>query len=309
LNNQIYNYLNTHIDNDGDYEEEALNFVSAVIDELTDTCEIDFEVDFPEKVILHNSVINNQKAKCVYDKLKEMSNTIFSDIINDHFGSSKNAHIRFEIGTTPNGEDAITNPFINNPSDVSSSSAYKIVINSAIVEDLSLIEIALIYIHESIHAELFERCFRLGLIQTITFVNGSPKVFFTSNPTIPYDIPSSIFNALTTQYYNNGQNSQWNHDLFTALNYQEQISENLENIHPWLNDQNNDFVSNINNDPFNVGGNYTLSQLMDYISWIGLEGTQEYANTFLGPSNVSELSKLTYIEDAISTKYTQECND
>src|SRR5690606_11826641 len=236
------------------------------------------KVDFLNKVILDSTVTNSQKVKCVYDKLKNLSNTIFDDIINNHFDSAKNANIRFEIGNTPGGEDAITLPYIGNPNDIFSTSNYKIIINSNIVNNLSTIEIALIFIHESIHAELFERCFRLGLISAITFDNGLPKVYFSSNPNIPYSISNIIFSALAIQYYNNGQNSQWNHDLFTIGNHRERMAQNLIDIHQQLNDPNNDFLTNVNNDPNAVGTPYTIQQLMNYISWIGLEGTQDYIN-------------------------------
>lgn len=77
-------------------------------------------------------------------------------------------------------------------------------------------------------------------------------------------------------------------------------------IHPWLNDNSNDFLSNVNNDPFIVGGSYTLEQLMGYISWIGLEGTQDYQNTI--SNNALELSKKIYVQGVARAKYTNTCN-
>lgn len=224
----VANYLNSNSSNplaDGDTncdDPVALGFVELAIEAMLENG----EVDWANEVILDSTFVSNEKTKCVYNKLKNLSNTVFNDIINDHFDSSKNAHIRFEVGNTPGGEDAVNLPYIGNPIDVSSTSNYRIVINSNIVNNLSTIELALYIIHESIHAELIERCFRLGLISAITFDNnGLPKVYFNSNPSLSFDTPNALYSALASHYYNNGQNSQWNHDLFTVGNYRTKMTE------------------------------------------------------------------------------------
>lgn len=55
-----------------------------------------------------------------------------------------------------------------------------------------------------------------------------------------------------------------------------------------------------------VDGPYTLQQLMEYVSWIGLEGTQAYATT-IGMGTTEELKKQ-YVEGVANSKYTHNCN-
>ena len=258
----------------------------------------DAEVDFEDRVILHPTFKNNQKAKCVYDKLKGLSSTIFNDIVNDNFGSSKKSQVTFKIATTPNGEDAFTKGRTNG-----GISRYDILLDPLVVSNSSTIEIALILIHESIHAELMDRCVRLGIINAFDS-NGNPNFTNTSNMYNTYD---ALFALLVNQYKNyGGNNSEWNHDMFTVLNHRIKMAQNLEQIHPWLNDGSNDFLTNVNNDNLNIYGDFTIEELMDYISWIGLEGTQEYINTIL--NNPLEETKKSYVENAARTEYTNNCN-
>ena len=53
-------------------------------------------------------------------------------------------------------------------------------------------------------------------------------------------------------------------------------------------------------------GNFTLEQLMDYISWIGLEGTQDFINNI--QNNPLEQTKKNYVENAARAKFTHNCN-
>jgi len=45
---------------------------------------------------------------------------------------------------------------------------------------------------------------------------------------------------------------------------------------------------------------------MDYISWIGLEGTQDFINNI--QNNPLEQTKKNYVENAARAKFTHECN-
>lgn len=158
-------------------------------------------------------------------------------------------------------------------------------------------------IHESIHAELLDRCVQLGIIDAFD-TNGNPN--FTNTSTI-YTTYDSLFAILVNEYKNfGGVNPQWNHDLFTVLNYRTEMTQNLVDIHPWLNDTSSDFLDNVNSDPLNFYGNFTLQQLMDYISWIGLEGTQQFANDI--QSNPLEQTKKNYVENAARSQYSNNCN-
>jgi hypothetical protein len=296
----VANYLNSNSSNplaDGDTncdDPVALGFVELAIEAMLENG----EVDWANEVILDSTFVSNEKTKCVYNKLKNLSNTVFNDIINDHFDSSKNAHIRFKITTPPLGLDAFTKGSTYN-----GKSFFEIQLDPTVVANASTIEIALMIIHESIHAELLDRCVQLGIINAFDS-NGNPN--FT-NTSITYTTYDSLFAILVYQYKNyNGGNSQWNHDLFTVLDYRTKMAQNLVDIHTGLNDPANDFLSNVNNDPLNSFGNFTLEQLMDYISWIGLEGTQDFINNI--QNNSLEQTKKNYIENAAREKYTQNCN-
>lgn len=288
--NDIKDYLNEAINITSEIED----FVKKAIDALND----DGEIDLEDKVIVDSTVVKNQKVKCVYDKLKSLSNNVFSDIINEHFDSAKKSHVRFRITTTPNGEDAFTRGFTNN-----GISFFEIQLDPTVVSNASTIEIALMLVHESIHAELLDRCVQLGIINAFDS-KGRPN--FT-NTSITYNTKDELFAKLVYQYKNyNGGNSQWNHDLFTVTDYRAKMALNLVNIHSKLNDTNNDFLTNVNNDSQNVYGNFTLQQLMEYISWVGLEGTQEYINNI--QNNATEKANKNYVENAARNKYTNTCN-
>jgi hypothetical protein len=277
------------------------------------------EVDFEDEIILDPSILNNPKVLCVYNTLRANSYTnnsnpqsLFNNIMDDYFGGSKNSKIKFEIGNIPtqlgNGIDAFTYADYNattptllsiHPGDVMT-----VRLNPTFVQNASTLEIALTLIHESIHAELIARGIELGIISEVTQLG---HVIFLGN-SIAQTIPEMIFNELMIKYVNyNGppQNPQWQHDLMTVLNYRIKMAQNLLSIHSFLNDANNDFLTNISNDSNIVGGPYTLSQVMDYITWVGLDQTQEYINTISG---TSEESKSDYLIGAARSKYTHNCN-
>ncbi|TVZ52692.1 hypothetical protein [Dokdonia sp. Hel_I_53] len=272
--------------------------------EVMEALEEGGEVDIEEKVILDPSISSNPKLNCVYNKLKELSSSFFSDVIDNHFDSAKNAHIMFIVKETPDGEDAFTKGIANG----TDYRLFEIQINPSIIEDSSPIEIVLLFIHETIHAELLDRCVRLGLINTFNS-EGFPNFTNTPNTFTTYD---TIFALLVNKYKNyyidhptDSGESQWNHDLFTVLNYRENIVENLLEIHPSLNDPSDDFLFSVNNDPLNTFGDFNLEDLLNYVSWIGLEGTQEYISSI--SENPTELAKKNYSERAVRNQYTPDC--
>lgn len=156
----------------------------------------DGEFDKFNNVILDSTVKNNQKVKCVYDKLKSLSNTIFKDIISDYFGSSNLNNVKITIGNIPtqiSGSDVYTytDYNINNP--IQSPGYTKhIRLSSSFVQNASTIEIALTLIHEMIHAELIDRCIKLGIISQISTLGYT----VLSQGNMNYTIDTAIFNAL-----------------------------------------------------------------------------------------------------------------
>ena len=196
------------------------------------------------------------------------------------------------------GEDAFTKGRTSN-----GISTYDILLDPSVLASASTLEIALMLIHESIHAELLDRCVQLGIINAFD-INGNPN--FT-NTSVTYNTYQALFSVLVYQYRNfGGTNSQWNHDLFTVLSYRTKMAQNLVAIHPWLNDPSSDFLTNINSNTLNLYGDFTLQQVMNYISWIGLEGTQEFIDSI--ESDPLEETKKNYIENAARAQYTNNCN-
>ncbi|MDT0295792.1 hypothetical protein ACFQ3R_07765 [Mesonia ostreae] len=303
---EILNFIQQNLDENGSVLPEAGAFAEEVVNVLNQNP--DTEIDFQNRNILHPSFKNNQKAKCVYDKLKGLSNTIFNDIIDESFGSLKNSNIQFEIGNIPAqlppNLDAYTNTnYDENNVLGNNDNTIKIRFNPAFIQNASTIEIALILIHESIHAELTNRAIKLGIIKS---VNPLGYTIFSND--IEYELQGIIFKQLLVNYnaFPPNSNSDWQHDLFNVLNYRDEMIENLLNIHPWLNDSQNDYLSNINNDLTGIGTPFTLTELFGYLSWIGLEETQEYQNQIL--NDTQSLSEKVYVEYATKTHYTNNCN-
>ncbi|QTE21309.1 hypothetical protein [Polaribacter cellanae] len=224
-----------------------------------------------------------------------MNSTFFSNLINEFFKSSKNAHIKFKVGDIPDDNNfkykARTYPSYNSP-----QRFYRVRLKTSFVKNASLIEIALAIIHETIHAELLDRSIQSGLILNIK-PNGSYTFQNYGNISTYNNI--TIFNALTTYYKNLGNgNPQWNHDQFNIFGYRQKLSENLNQIHPWLDDLNNPFINFINSDSVITD----LDDFFDYLSWEGLEGTQEYINL----SDDSK-TKKDYISQYVRSEYNKKC--
>jgi hypothetical protein len=274
------------------FSQEAVDFFLLALDEFEDGVEVDFE----ERVIRDKSFLNNQKANCVYENLQGLSSTVFNDIIGDHFGSSKNAHIQFEIRNISTGDEGLTCPYTSS----TGKSYYKLVLDPDFVQNASTMEIALAIVHEAIHAELLERCIISGLIQQATTINDQVYITFNANPGTTYTMEDQIFNALVNYYNSLGNgNPQWNHDLFTVLSYRTALTQNLLAIHPWLDDQTNPFQNTINSD----GTFVDLADFFDNLTWIGLGGTQAYTN--LSPA---EKTKIAYALQLLKGNYNQTCN-
>ncbi|WP_034061012.1 hypothetical protein [Lacinutrix jangbogonensis] len=263
------------------------------------------DFDSPNNVILHPTFKSNQKLNCVYEKLKGLSSTVFNDIINDHFDSAKNANVTFRVADITTGEDAETRAVLN---PLTQKTIYNIVFDTNFVQNASTLELALTLIHESIHAELIERLVRLGLIVDINYINNQgTSITFTGSPQV-FSIETVIFNQLLVRYnaLPPENSSQWNHEFFNALSYRTKMAQNLVNIHTWLNDSDSDFLTNVNGDSLNFYGDFTIEQLMDYISWIGLEETEDFINNIQDVP--LELTKKNFVEVSARTHYTNNCN-
>jgi len=154
-------------------------------------------------------------------------------------------------------------------------------------------------IHEAIHAELFERCFRLGLIDASALINGELKVRFATNPNVDF-IGDQLFAELINQYRSSAPNpDEWQHDFFELLNYKNKLIENLEAVHPWLDDSNNPFNPNV----VSNGVFLNLNDFLSYLTWNGLSGTQSYQSL-----TSNEQSKVNFSLQILNSNYNDDCN-
>ncbi|QTE23897.1 hypothetical protein [Polaribacter cellanae] len=277
--------------NNANYSFSALSFTTKAINALKGGSGANTTVNWENRII--NELTG--KALCVYKKLEQLNSTFFSNLINEFFKSSKNAHIKFEVGDIPDDNNfkykARTYPSYN-----SAQRFYRVRLKTSFVKNASLIEIALAIIHETIHAELLDRSIQSGLILNIK-PNGSYTFQNYGNISTYNNI--TIFNALTTYYKNLGNgNPQWNHDQFNIFGYRQKLSENLNQIHPWLDDLNNPLINFINSDSVITD----LDDFFDYLSWEGLEGTQEYINL-----NDDSKTKKDYISQYVRSEYNKKC--
>lgn len=300
---QDYNNIMEFIKNNPNCEN-ANEIAGTILSDLISGGEFDPKND----LLLDQSIINNQKVKCIFVKLIGQNQSFFSNVISNSFFSNKTAFLKFEIATTPPVSGGVYNAITNTYYGTSADSHTKITLDTNFVNNASAIEIAFTIIHETIHAEILQRCIKLGLIE---WVHGTSVKFF-NNPVV-YTDQNAIFQQLILAYKNyNGGNTQWNHDLFTVFNLREKMENDLINIHQYLNDPSNDFLTAVQNDPNIQGGTYTLQQLMYYTSWIGLEDTQNYQAIFNNPTSTTsamEQTRINYTESVIHTKYNLNCTN
>lgn len=294
LKNQINQFVNQ---NEVTLNDPELAFANTVIDQLSDSCGMDFEVDFDDKIYLANSFSDNCKTARVYDQLKELSDTFFSNLISNNFGSDKNANIRFEIDPSISEltSNAITLSIFNG-----GDRFFKIKLNPNYVQNASLLEIAETLMHETVHAELLERCIQSGLIESL-FISpsGLQSVRFINDP-ITYNTPAIIFNQLVLRYRAaDGGNTDWQHDLFNIFDYRDKISDDLGVIHTLIDDPGNQFENIIYNTP-QINN---LNDCFNALSWRGLENTADYQEL-----SSSEQSIVLFTQDIVRANYNQNCN-
>lgn len=116
------------------------------------------EVDFEEKIILDSTFVNNQKVKCIYDKLKS-SSTRFRDAIKKFDGDFPVSHLKFEtkdLGANRRGETRAPDGAGNSPDYI-----ITIAVNSnhsfSAIDYRPNLMTAKTIAHEVIHAEMYRK--------------------------------------------------------------------------------------------------------------------------------------------------------
>lgn len=141
LANYLGSSVNSGMGNGGETNcsnPDALDFVVEAIEaELAGG-----KADFPNRVILDETFVNNVQLKCVYDKLTADNNTLFKNTVGA-FVNDPNFNLTFRVGECATSDDQCTND----------SDPNNIVIT---FEDVNTnpIEMAQAILHEAIHAEL-----------------------------------------------------------------------------------------------------------------------------------------------------------
>jgi len=303
LYEDIAGFINSNTEN-CELTEEDEDFLNAVKDALED--DPDVEVDWEDKLFIDPSFNNNQKAKCVYNKIKNINGSVFKNLLSN-FDNSKNALLRLRIDNIPQNSSGLPERARTRPrASGSNLRSFEIVLDQDFVSHASLIEIALALIHEMIHAEIMERCVRLGIISALNYNNNWETLVTFSNETILSTSISDVLFAHMISTYSNyqgpasGSSSNWQHELFNVADYRESIANNLSDIHLFLDDLSNPFENNLNNGQIIP---LTFEEYFDLISWGGLQGTTEYNNL----SNL-EKAKINQAFSQTSAFYNNNCN-
>jgi hypothetical protein len=289
---EMSNYLT-----DNECSDEARDFVDLALDEGG-------KVDFEDQIILDQSFNNNQKAKCVYELLKQIDSAVFSKIL-ESFDNNKEARLTLKVGNVPlvglTPEAAKTLPKANGPNFIRT---FDLVLDAAFIEHASLMEIAAVIVHEAIHAEIFERCIQLGIISQVTY-DSSWVVYanFSNGQVISSNFSDLLFATLIDQYssYGGGSiNPNWQHDIFAVAGYKERISADLAIYYELLDDSLNPFENNLNNGTII---DVKMEEYFDLLLWASISQTPEYKNL-----NPLELTKLSQIKNQTDIYYNHDCN-
>lgn len=275
--------------NIGTSEEAVFGFAEEAITSLCSGGEVDFD----DEVIIHKSILENPKVNCVYEKLNSLNSKFFNNLLENNFGDKKEANLKFTIENIDNQYLARTFPYINGV-----NRNYKIVFDTDFIANATTIEIATAFIHEVYHAELYERLYKIGLINTAA-PDGS--ITFNDSPTT-YHFNDEIFAQLVLHYTSFSPTSNfpsnYQHNLFNILGYRNNIILNLTELNILL-DSSNSFQNIINNDPLMSN----LHDVISNLSWYGLEATDEYLSL-----NPIDIANISHSNNKISQFYPQTCN-
>jgi hypothetical protein len=292
----VLNYLNNNNCN-----EEAQNFALLALEAFSNNN----QVNFTDKIVIDSSFSNNEKANCVYERIKQIDNSVFTNILSS-FDNNKVARLTLKVDNIPQTDpnytyNAMTLPRYNGNGSIRS---FDIVLDQDYLENASLLEIALTLVHEAIHAEIFERCIQLGII-TAAYSNSNwlSSVSFNNGQVITTNFSNQLFAVLVDNYSSYGggnSNPNWQHDVFSAAGYRNRISDDLSTYHPLLDDTQNPFANNLNNGTII---DVTMTEYFDLMTWLGLEETEAYNN--LTPL---EITKLNQIVNQTNIFYNEDCN-
>lgn len=176
----------------GTPEEADVEDDSEVID-LTDLDLVDV---FMGDIIIHESILNDQKVKCTLDKLLNNGNTLAETILK-FADQSLNIDLVIELASLPvdiNGQLVSSNI----------SNTFRLQINSNSVTDRIPIQIATTIMHEAIHAEMRRYLYGATDVSTLSNFPGSFADDWNHYVNTRYgrDVGSAEHDAMANSYIN-----------------------------------------------------------------------------------------------------------
>jgi len=275
---------------------DAIDFGNLAFDAFINNGEVDFENE-----VIIDETFKDSVTKCIHDLLKSNSN-FYSDMLSNFSSDNARSVLELKIGTTINGDWGITSGSPDNEQEFSITTSSIIESNSSnLMKKVTLS-------HELIHAYMFSSLENWGLINYD--VSGEPILNVVCVGGINYinlnlntlDAKDRFIAIICAFNQNNTLSEQWTHDLFNVWifdtnTYKDKLKDLLINSHNW-NGENSAFK----NEAISVFGvSNWIEEVANAVSWIGLEGTQEYSSYFSSYTNPLEQLYILDIRNKIQT--------
>lgn len=261
---EIMNYVN----GDGtDCSQERKNVANELIREIKSGSIIDFE----NKIILDSSFVHNQKANCVYNKLK--TNNSFNQVLTPFNVQNPKAFVKMTTGPVGNNDRARATPPDTNNIILITINNDPTHING--INKRPNVLLAQTIVHEILHAELFRRIL-------VAIGNGTYSTL--TMPQLIYALQHSQYSDLV-DYIRTA--NDWSHE-YMADQWRETIAKVTQ-----------EFATGIE-----VAG--TPDQLYMNLSWLGLNSPDVYVWTDVLDQNDRDTINQV-INDYTNTHLNQTC--
>jgi hypothetical protein len=247
-------------------------------------------VDYEDEII-YDSSFTNTKTECIHNKLKVNSNNIYSSMLSI-FSSSTQKRITFSINNSIGADWGIVKGNMQSQND------YRIIINKDIVDNNGSNLVKFITLsHELIHAYMYDALEDAGVLSFDA--NGDPIISVncpSNNVNLNTLSVKDRFVTLICAMNSAGTLSQqWIHDIFNSnvfsvQDYRQKLEDMIVNDYDW-NSESSTFI----NKAMNIFGTNWKQEVAKAVSWVGLEGTNDYI-TYLN-SYSTQINKFIYISN------------
>jgi hypothetical protein len=204
--NNLSNFMQNYRVN-GIVPAEVINFAKEVVEAILNGAEVDYE----ERII--NGLTG--KAKCVYDKLTEVSSD-FKNIIKQFDGDFPVSHLKLSINNNIGSNTyGITMPPVNYVTEIQ--------INGNRLSNLSDIGVATTLAHELIHAEIFRKMLSAAQQGDLNTNNMTQQQALNYVNSLKDNFPRLYY------YYVEKWHPTWNHNMM-ATHYRTIIADIIEDF-------------------------------------------------------------------------------